>query len=111
MDDASLDDFLDGGESSDEADVDGADVHEADVDEVDADADAVVDDGVDETTDGDVDDAKPTSSAEADEDAVEPPRSTMTFSPDPGECGVCGEPAIRRWTDGDALVCRECKEW
>jgi len=61
-----------------------------------ADADAVAD------ADGDAAaDAAP---------AVDPATPTMRWSAD-AVCDACGSSAPRRWRDGDAFVCADCKEW
>jgi hypothetical protein len=44
-------------------------------------------------------------------DAVEPARSTFTWSPDGGSCAECGERVEERWESDPGLVCVECKSW
>lgn len=44
-------------------------------------------------------------------DAVEPARATSAFDPSGRECEACGDRVERRWRDGDAMVCGECKDW
>ena len=44
------------------------------------------------------------------EDIPEPTLST-TFVPEGADCEACGATVGRRWRDGDALVCGECKPW
>ena len=44
-------------------------------------------------------------------DEDEPTPATTIYDPDGGDCEVCGATVTRRWRDGDALVCGECKEW
>ncbi|MFB6070387.1 MAG: hypothetical protein ABEJ76_05125 [Halanaeroarchaeum sp.] len=47
----------------------------------------------------------------------EPARSRAGVEPtaefDPGglECEACGAVVERRWRQGDAMVCGECKDW
>jgi len=52
-------------------------------------------------------------SESADETApsVSPATSTYDWSPEGGECADCGASVERRWRDGEALVCGDCKEW
>lgn len=42
---------------------------------------------------------------------VEPARATLDFSPGGATCESCDETVERRWRDGDAMVCADCKEW
>lgn len=88
--------------------------------------------GVDEpsdpdTTEGaagpDASEEFPTTDTETDEgadqsaehDAAEPEVETMAetfaWSPDGGECAVCGERIEERWRDDGGLVCGDCKAW
>jgi hypothetical protein len=43
--------------------------------------------------------------------AVEPATPTYRWDRDGIACERCGEPVRRRWADGDAFVCGDCKEW
>jgi hypothetical protein len=36
---------------------------------------------------------------------------TMRWSADGAPCDACGATVERRWRDGDAVVCADCKEW
>lgn len=123
MDDASLDDFLGGDgatsddDAADDATAEGIEAAEGDGDDANGD-DRTAREGGDEaaasaSTASTTDAADEAGAAVEDEgaDAVEPARSTLSFSPGGGECSDCGAAVGRRWTDGDALVCRECKEW
>ena len=50
--------------------------------------------------------------SEADGDAhANPSVPTMRWSADGAACDDCGTVVSRRWTDGDAVVCADCKEW
>lgn len=40
-----------------------------------------------------------------------PALGTYRWDPDGAPCAACGERAERRWRDGDAYVCADCKEW
>jgi hypothetical protein len=92
-DDASLDEFLDAG-GDDRSD--GADAAESPAD---AESDAGGDDGDEADAGG------------PDTDAVAPATATATWSPDGATCAACGDVVERRWRDGEALVCADCKEW
>lgn len=91
--DASLDDFLDGGDSEDEGDsgsASGDDTGE---------------------TESETTDAEASTDAEAASDAVEPAVTTYAWSPEGAACAECGEVVERRWTQGGVLVCGACKSW
>lgn len=60
------------------------------------------------TTDEDADDA---TSEEVEDRGVEPAAATATWTPDGGACADCGASVERRWRDGEALVCGDCKDW
>jgi hypothetical protein len=45
----------------------------------------------------------------ADADAT-PATPTMRWAAD-AVCSACGSSAPRRWRDGDAFVCADCKDW
>ena len=61
---------------------------------------------------GDGDDAEgEDGSATDDESATDPSRPTMRWSADGAACGDCGTVTSRRWRDGEAFVCADCKEW
>lgn len=111
MDDASLDDFLDDGESSSDDDA-ATDQATAEPEEGATDEPTTEpDDGATAEPDEASEDADESGSDEGAGDDVAPATSTMTFSPDGASCGACGERVVRRWTDDGALVCRACKEW
>lgn len=42
---------------------------------------------------------------------IEPATATYASTPQGVDCPECGESVIRRWRDGDRLVCAECKRW
>lgn len=46
-----------------------------------------------------------------DAESAEPATPTMRRAPDGAACEACGETVERRWLDGGAFVCAECKEW
>lgn len=63
---------------------------------------------------GDADEGSPNPDDASDADATdedEPTLATTTYDPDGADCEACGATVTRRWRDGDALVCGECKEW
>jgi hypothetical protein len=73
------------------------------------DGDGATDDGED---DGATDDAGTAADATA-ESAPERPTAPVTCEWTPGgaACEACGATVERRWRDGDARVCVDCKEW
>lgn len=85
MDDASLDDFVDGDASGDDRDDAGSE--RADERETETESPAV------------------------DPSTVEPAVSTYAWDRDPVACAACGEPVEKRWRDDGELVCADCKEW
>jgi hypothetical protein len=66
-----------------------------------------------DATDGADDDAVTDESVDASvvDDAVDPAVSTYRWSPGGEACADCGETVERRWLDGEAYVCGDCKEW
>jgi hypothetical protein len=63
---------------------------------------------------GDADEGSPNPDNASDADATdedEPTLATTTYDSDGADCEACGATVTRRWRDGDALVCGECKEW
>ena len=70
-------------------------------------ADADRDDGHGDRSDADT---APESGEQSETDA-EPVTATATWTADGADCDRCGEPISRRWRDGDALVCADCKDW
>ncbi|WP_049985136.1 DUF7573 domain-containing protein [Halobellus rufus] len=66
----------------------------------------------DDVNDSDVDGGSGDDSIEADTvDDVEPASATYQWDPEGVECAACGRVVDRLWTDGDARVCADCKEW
>jgi hypothetical protein len=55
---------------------------------------------------GDADDADDSTAVDAD-----PSVPTMRWSADGDACDACGAVIERRWQDGEAFVCADCKEW
>lgn len=138
--DASLDDFLQGGDAEEEPADDG-DAGEPSVDagepssgsgswessaddEGVADGVASVDDdeagGTDdgETATDETDDEAAEGSADGDDEdatippsAVEPVAATSRWAADGVTCPACDGSATRLWRDGDGLVCGDCKSW
>jgi len=58
----------------------------------------------------DGEDPTPDDASPPDPGAVEPAVPTATWRAG-RSCEACGVAAERRWRDGDALVCADCKEW
>lgn len=52
-----------------------------------------------------------TADAEPAEPTVEPLVETFAWSAEGGPCAACGDRVERRWRDGEALVCADCKAW
>jgi len=93
MDDVSLDEFLDTGSEAEE----GAPASESENSE----------DG-ETDTDGSMD-AQSTATVET--ETVEPATPTATWTESGEHCDRCGTETQRLWTDDEAAVCRDCKEW
>jgi hypothetical protein len=93
MDDASLDEFLDTGSAAEE-DVPASESEKSEDGETD--------------TDGSVDTQ---STATVDTATVEPATPTAMWTESGEHCDRCEEETRRLWTDDEAVVCRECKEW
>jgi len=87
-DDASLDEFIDAGESEDE---------ERESEEVEGASEA--------GEDADVSDEAPAP------EAADAGLSTYDWSPEGAACAACGTVVERRWRDDPGLVCESCKEW
>jgi hypothetical protein len=51
------------------------------------------------------------SSPGAHPEAVDPPTTTVRWTPDGDVCERCDTVVKRRWRGDDAFVCAECKEW
>jgi hypothetical protein len=116
MDDASLDDFLDGGsddpgaESEEEAS-DGSESPSGEADETaDEGPSQTPSETADETADGE-DAAAGDGAVATESDGVPPAESTFAWSSEPVACAACGEAVQRRWRDDGELVCRACKSW
>lgn len=92
MEDASLDEFLDGDASDDTGDPAGADAPDA-ASPTDPDPEPTTADTADGTVDPD------------------PARPTYGWTPDGDECVDCGAVVERRWWDDDRPVCADCKAW
>lgn len=60
---------------------------------------------------GDVERVADESVDDADTDAADPSVPTMRWSPDGAACDACGAVVSRRWCDGEAFVCADCKAW
>jgi len=91
MEDASLDEFLDGDASDDTG---------ASSDASDPASPADPDSGRDPTADAADGAADPG-----------PTRPAYAWTPDGAECADCGAIVERRFRDGDRLVCADCKTW
>jgi hypothetical protein len=46
-----------------------------------------------------------------DDTDADPAVPTMRWTTDPVACDACGATVARRWRDGEAFVCADCKEW
>lgn len=92
----SLTDFATGGEgsSSDDSDVED---------------DAEVDGDAGDEADATESEAEPSEGGNA--EPVDSAVSTYRWSAEGEACADCGETVERRWRDGDAYVCGDCKEW
>lgn len=86
MDDTSLDEFLNGGESDD-----GSNAAEGSGSDPDESGD-------------DLDDRLDPANAEA-------ARTTHQWAPAGVPCEACGREVERRWESDEGLVCPDCKEW
>lgn len=98
--DRSLDEFLGGDSTADESadDLTAAESPE-EADDASPEAGEDEQDGVLEDVDTDS------------EPAVEPAQATYDWSPDGNPCASCDALVNRRWFDGGAFVCHECKDW
>jgi hypothetical protein len=94
MEDASLDDFLDGDESDEAEQSAGADDHRGSGEQQAA--------GNTEAA------GEPVA---VDPDGVDPATTTYAWSEDGVACETCGTVVARRWDDDGQLVCPDCKEW
>jgi hypothetical protein len=108
--DASLDEFLGGGDAAEEDTEPDADATESpgDADESPTDVpDGSAEPADDEDTTASEDPGWPSPDA----DAVTPARSTYAWSPAGANCAACGATVERRWRDEAGLVCSDCKGW
>ncbi|PSP95026.1 hypothetical protein BRC91_03195 [Halobacteriales archaeon QS_4_62_28] len=106
--DASLDDFLGGGDDQSDED-DGR--HDSPTDSPDNnESDAPVDD---EATDAPADaEAEPLEDGDhVSSGTVELATTTAAWSLDGAACSACGTVVEQRWRSDDGLVCPTCKEW
>lgn len=55
--------------------------------------------------------AATTAEPDTGETTVEPAAVTARWDPDGEPCADCGEVVNRRWRDGEAFFCTDCKEW
>jgi len=101
--DASLDDFLDGGEESEGSESTAA------TGDGDAAGDAVSGAETDADEHNDADGARDPEAA--DDETVVPAVTTYAWSPDGAACADCGEVVERRWEQDGQLVCGACKAW
>lgn len=124
--DASLDDFLDtgsgasedaAGAAEDAADAEDEESSAADAEEPStADAEEVADADPTEASDAegapnDEADGSATEDSPASGADVDPASAVSSVSPEGVACESCGATVVRRWADGGATVCAECKEW
>lgn len=93
---STLDEFLGGSERRDDAGADASRTGDAP-------------DGTDRRSDPGTEDGE-TAEAPAVGDA-DPAPITCEWTPDGAACEACGATVARRWRDGDARVCADCKEW
>lgn len=116
-DDATLDDFLDAGETG-ECDAEAEDANPTDVEteatrptDVDTDDADMIASRRDDV--GASHDESATSPGETpSEDAPQSPATpTYAWSADGGPCDACGAVVETRWRDDTGLVCSACKEW
>lgn len=109
MEDASLDDFLDGG-GTQEVEDDGGGDDGAPSKEDDGRAAA---DGNDQPADGESEPDRSGSGGDGSggDDAADPATATYAWTPGGEYCAACGERVERRWRSAAGLVCPDCKEW
>ncbi|PSQ37959.1 hypothetical protein BRD13_08180 [Halobacteriales archaeon SW_5_70_135] len=67
--------------------------------------------GDDSDGDADADADADTASAAEREPEVTPARATYEWSSRERACESCEASVRRRWRDGTAMVCRDCKSW
>ena len=111
MDDATLDQFDDAGESpadgADETERRPADASSGPTDgEDDATAAGRSDPGEESTGDG----GDETTTRDPAAGTPDPATTTYAWAPD-GECAVCGTAAAARWRREAGLVCADCVDW
>lgn len=104
MEDASLDDFLDGGED----DGGPAEANDGPAGDERTDADGQADPSGGE---GDPDRSRAADGERGGTDAVDPATATYAWTPGGEPCAACGERVERRWRSAAGLVCPDCVEW
>ena len=77
----------------------------------DGDGDGDADAGTDPDTDADTDTASAAVAEREREPEVTPARATYEWSSGERACESCEASVRRRWRDGTAMVCRDCKSW
>lgn len=122
MEDTSLEDFVDDGDDSGEA--------ESERSETASDPGAAASDGESERSEAESDveskaddessgaeskspvgDSPAGVESAADTPAVEPADVTARWTANGACCDACGNEVERLWTDGETAVCSECKNW
>lgn len=78
--------------------------------------DEFVRDGSAETERGDaadtrVDDDTEVTVVNSDTTVDAPAESTSSWTTGGDACDLCGDAVERRWRDGEAFVCADCKDW
>lgn len=63
------------------------------------------------TSEADVTDSPPEATAETNANDAASALTTYEWTPGGVDCAECGRTVERRWRDGDALVCADCKSW
>ena len=107
MEDASLDDFLDGGDAQEVEDGGGDDGGTSEEDDERADADGDGGDDPDRSRPADGEHG----AADQPASAVDPATATYAWTPGGEPCAACGDRVERRWHSPAGLVCPDCKEW
>jgi hypothetical protein len=113
MPNRSLDDFVGGTETDEDPTSDADEVVEPGA-EPSATETAVAEDDADAAAEADTDAEADTADSPDDEPTltVEEATPTYDFSPDGSVCESCGETVETRWhSEGEGMVCAECKGW
>ncbi|WP_135305333.1 DUF7573 domain-containing protein [Haloarcula amylovorans] len=103
--DASLDQFLGGGDDAEAGESDSS------PDESDAGDDPAVANVESPDDSASADGTEPTDREPTDDGGVTPAVTTYAWSAEGAACSVCGEAVERRWQQNESLVCSDCKEW